>query len=76
LSVDFENTFYDYDNMLDSYNRSISNPNYTEEERDAVATLMYHCQTASRYGPESESGETSESGPQRGFFNHFRFTEG
>lgn len=46
-----EQTYYDWDNMLDSYNDG----NYTDEQADAVAKLMYHCGTAMRmnYGPTS-----------------------
>lgn len=41
LSADFSNTYYDWDNMLSSYTGS-----YTEEQENAVATLMYHCGVA------------------------------
>lgn len=45
LSVDFENTYYDYESMLPSYLYS----DYSQASADAVATLVYHagvaCQT-------------------------------
>ncbi|MBR5982409.1 MAG: InlB B-repeat-containing protein [Bacteroidales bacterium] len=41
LSVDFGSTTYDWDNMLNSYSNSA-----TQAQKDAVATLMYHCGVA------------------------------
>ena len=41
LSANFGATHYDWDNMLDSYSSG-----YTEEQADAVATLMLHCGVA------------------------------
>lgn len=38
LSADFENTYYDYDNMPDSLTA-----NSTAAQINAVATLLYHC---------------------------------
>lgn len=51
--ADFENTIYDWDNMLESY----SGP-YTKEQADAVGTLMYHIGVAmsSNYGQISKGG--------------------
>lgn len=48
-----EQTNYDWDNMLDSYNDG----NYTDEQADAVAKLMYHCGASVQmdYGPVSGS---------------------
>lgn len=48
-----EQTNYDWDNMLDSYHDG----NYTDEQADAVAKLMYHCGAAVQmdYGPVSGS---------------------
>lgn len=40
-SADFGNTNYDWANMLDTYGN-----NATETEKNAVATLMYHCGVA------------------------------
>ena len=39
LYANFEETFYDWDNMLDNYSTTA----YTEEQANAVATLMLHC---------------------------------
>lgn len=38
LSADFENTTYDWNNMLDIYTKSA-----TTKQIDAVSTLVYHC---------------------------------
>ena len=48
--VDFGATVYDWDNMKNNYSNE-----YTDEEANAVATLMYHCGVAvdMRYGPSS-----------------------
>ena len=42
-TVNFEEAFYDYDNMLDQYIAG----QYTEEQAKAVALLSYHCGVAS-----------------------------
>lgn len=42
LSANFEDTYYDWDNMLPSYN----NISYTSEQGYAVAELVYHCGVA------------------------------
>ena len=41
LYANFEETYYDWDNMLDDYSSA-----YTEEQANAVATLMLHCGVA------------------------------
>jgi len=53
LTVNFEETTYDWDNMLDSYSGS-----YTNAQADAVATLMYHCGVATEmmYGNDADGG--------------------
>ena len=59
LSADFENTTYDWDNMLNIYT-----PSATQEQQDAVATLMLHCGVAVEmiYGLPSGSGAQTISG--------------
>lgn len=42
LSADFENTTYKWELMKDSYVRLGSYKTYTDEEADAVATLLFH----------------------------------
>lgn len=46
VSADFGSTRYDWPNMRDSYVSLGSYHRYTDEEADAVATLMYHCGVA------------------------------
>lgn len=47
-----EDGIYDWDNMLPKYNKEA---NATQQQKDAVAKLMYHCGAAVQmnYGPES-----------------------
>ena len=65
-SVDFENTYYQWDNMPNTVNNS----NY-----QAVALLMYHCGVAvnMQYGPNG-SGAHSQDVPDA-IFNYFRYTK-
>lgn len=53
-----EEGIYDWDNMLPKYNKEA---NATQQQKDAVAKLMYHCGTAVRmsYGPESGAAVSS-----------------
>lgn len=53
LSADFGATTYDWDNMTNTYNDAS-----TESERDAVATLMYHCGVSMdmNYAPDGSGG--------------------
>lgn len=59
FSVDFDNAGpYDWDNMLLDYSKST----YTEQQADAVATLMYHCGVLSKMIYNySESGSSMTS---------------
>lgn len=41
LIADFENTTYQWENMLDKYDAK--QHNYTSEQADAIATLMFQC---------------------------------
>lgn len=49
LSADFENTYYQWDNMFDTFINSC-----TDEQKTAVAELSYHCGVAANmnYAPE------------------------
>ena len=51
-TVTQEEGIYDWDNMLPKYNKEA---NATQQQKDAVAKLMYHCGAAVQmnYGPES-----------------------
>ena len=53
-----EEGIYDWDNMLPKYNKEA---NATQQQKDAVAKLMYHCGAAVRmsYGPESAASTFS-----------------
>ena len=63
-SADFENTTYDWKNMRDKYTtttilgRVVELKDVTDEEREAVATLMYHCGVATEmmYGGDIDGG--------------------
>lgn len=52
LSADFGSTTYDWNNMIDTYKTG----NYTSEQADAVATLMYHCGVSVNMGYGKSSG--------------------
>ena len=60
LTADFENTSYQWDNMLPSYSGVLS---YTEEEANAVATLMLHCGVAveMNYGLSGSGAQSSDA---------------
>ena len=45
ISANFGETHYDWENMLDDYSKG-----YTDEQADAVATLMLHCGVAVEMG--------------------------
>lgn len=53
LSADFENTYYDWDNMPNELTSSS-----TQAQIDAVSTLIYHCgvSTQSGYNSDNEGG--------------------
>jgi len=54
LSVDFSTTTYDWANMTNGYNAAS-----TENQKTAVATLMYHCGVATNMDYDLESGTTT-----------------
>ena len=57
FSSDFENSYYDWNNMLDGYSGE-----YSDVQADAVATLMYDCAIATntKFNTNSSSSTTSE----------------
>lgn len=67
--MDFQNLKLDWDNMLDSY----SEGNYTEEQANAVAQLVYACGVATEadYRPVVTVGSLVTE--QEGLVNHFGF---
>lgn len=59
FEADFENTYYDWANMLNEYREG----DYDETNANAVATLMYHCGVAVNmdYGQINKGGSTAYS---------------
>jgi len=57
-SVDFSTTSYDWDNMLNIY----KNVNATEQQQNAVATLMYHAGVSVEmdYSPNGSGAQSSK----------------
>lgn len=80
LSANFGQTTYDWSNMLNQYTSSA-----TAEQKEAVATLMYHCGVATEmmYGNEADGGSgtytvnygdwTDPGCAQNAFVNYFRY---
>ena len=69
LSADFENTTYDWNNILDTYTAG----GYSEEQATAVATLMYHCGVAvdmDYHYIVSNAYDTSIAGALVDYFNY------
>ena len=74
VSADFEHTYYDWDNMRDTY----SYGNYSNEEAQAVAVLMRDCGVAAdmEYGGSAEGGSGAYSqDAAEGLRLYFGFTE-
>ncbi len=67
LSVDFSLTTYDWANMTNTYNTSS-----TENQKLAVATLMYHCGVATDMD-YAESSATTTSKMANALINHFGY---
>lgn len=67
LNVDFENTVYDWDNMLNEYTM-----NYTNEQAEAVATLLWNCGAATQmqYG---SSADTADYDALNAFVKYFSY---
>ena len=80
LSANFGETKYDWDNMKNSYSGSA-----TTAQKNAVATLMYHCGVATEmmYGNDEDGGsgtmtvnygdETNPACAQNAFFTYFKY---
>ena len=68
LSADYGNTYYDWENMTNTYGSSS-----TPTEKTAVATLMYHCGVSlnMKYSPNS-SGASTSNVPEvlKAYFNY------
>ena len=73
VTADFENDYYDWDNMLDDYNEG----QYNQQQALAVATLMRDCGVAADMeygGPEEGSGAYSTEAAA-GLRDYFGFAE-
>ena len=73
LSANFGNTTYDFNNMLYDYSED---NNYTDTQRDAIATLMYHCGVAinMNYGPSGSSSYSTDV--VNAFKTYFKYKSG
>ena len=67
-SADFGATTYDWDNMLPLYSSSS-----TTAQKNAVATLMYHCGVAvdMQYGTAEEGGSGAMTIDDNGYFSEY-----
>lgn len=72
VTADFENTYYDWDNMLDNYNDG-----YTNEQALAVATLMRDCGVAAdmQYGDDQEGSGAYSDDAAAGLRQYFGFSD-
>ena len=70
-SLDFNAITFDWEHILPAY----ANVNYTDEEADAVATLMYACGVAGEadYGISSEGTSMGTTNPLRGMEDYFGY---
>ena len=77
FSADFENTTYDWDNMLDTYlyDEESGDPLFTEAEAKAVGTLMYHAGVAVNmsYGVEYDGSGASIYKPGPALVKYFGY---
>ncbi len=69
LSVDYESTTYDWDNMLPSYSRISA----TNAQKTAVATLMYHAGVACDMQYSSEGSGAYTDDMAQGLIDHFGY---
>ena len=70
LSADFGNTYYKWDQMLDSYDY-----NYTDSQKDIIATLTYHCGVAVNmdYSPSGSGADLVNA--CTAFYKYFGYSE-
>lgn len=71
LSVSPGSTTYQWSQMLNSYSSSA-----TTVQKNAVATLMYHCGVVSEMGYTSSASGTSNNKMLAGMVNHFDYDPG
>lgn len=70
LSANYASTHYDWDNMLNVYSSTA-----TEEEKKAVALLMYHCGVSLEMDYSSEASGTPQAYIGRALINYFSYNE-
>lgn len=69
LSANYEDTYYDWDNMLDSYD----GVKYTDAQANAVATLMYHCGVSVKMKYTADGSGAYSTEACKAFRNYFRY---
>ena len=68
LSVNFGSATYDWDNMLPNYTGE-----YTEDQANAVAQLMYHAGVACNMSYSSDASSAYTENMGNGMINYFRY---
>lgn len=69
LTANFEDTYYDWDNMLDSYEAG----KYNEAQANAVATLMYQCGVAVKMTYTADGSGAYSTEACKALRNYFRY---
>lgn len=69
LSANFENTYYDWEHMLDKY----SNKSYTDQQKYAVSELVYHCGVAVSMYYGFNASSASNTSIRYALINHFDY---
>lgn len=69
LSANFEDTYYDWDNMLDSYYKVT----YTDQQAYAVAELVYHCGIAVSMNYDQGASSAQHYNSRYALINHFDY---
>lgn len=70
LTANFEETYYDWDNMLDNYSKG-----YNDAQRDAVATLMSHCGISVQMAYTTSGSGAYAVEATNALRNYFRYNE-
>lgn len=74
LSCYFDDTIFDWSNMLDNYEKD--GIYYTQTEADAVATLMMACGYSVKMNYDVNASGTSSYLPAAAFANNFKYNKG
>ena len=70
FKVDFEQTPFDWDNMIDDYNGE-----YTLEQAQAAAQLCYYCSVAAQSTYDQFGTGSSDTKCINAFINHFNYND-